>query len=55
MLRGIRVSSKEELIERMSRYIDEMNEMPTILKWKYNMDKMAGGIIVDKDGWVLIF
>jgi transposase len=54
MLRGIRVSSKEELIERMSRYIDEMNEMPTIFKWKYKMDKMAGGIVVDKDGGVLL-
>jgi transposase len=54
MLRGIRVSSKEELIERMRQYIDDMNEMPTIFKWKYKMDKMAGGIVVDKDGGILI-
>lgn len=54
MLRGIRVSSKEELIERMSQYIDDMNEMPTIFKWKYKMDKMAGGVVVDKDGGILI-
>ena len=54
MLRGIRVSSKEELIERMSQYIDDMNGMPTIFKWKYKMDKMAGGIVVDKDGGILI-
>ena len=54
MLRGIRVSSKEELKDRMSQYIDDMNETPTIFKWKYKMDKMAGGIVVDKDSGVLI-
>jgi transposase len=54
MLRGIRVSSKQELIERMSKYIDDMNETPTIFKWKYKMDKMAGGIVVDKECEVLI-
>ncbi len=54
MLRGIRVSSKEELKERVSQYIEDMNETPTIFKWKYKMDKMAGGIVVDKDCGVLI-
>lgn len=54
MLRGIRVSSKEELIERISQYIEAMNETPTIFKWKYKMDKMAGGIVVDNDRGVLI-
>lgn len=54
MLRGIRVSSKKELKDRMSQYIDDMNEIPTIFKWKYKMDKMAGGIVVDKDNGVLI-
>jgi len=54
MLRGIRVSSKEELIERISQYIESMNETPTIFKWKYKMDKMAGGIVVDNDRGILI-
>ena len=54
MLRGIRVSSKKELKDRMSQYIDDMNETPTVFKWKYKMDKMAGGIVVDKDDGVLI-
>jgi transposase len=54
MLRGIRVSSKEELKERISQYIEDMNETPTIFKWKYKMDKMAGGIVVDNDCGVLI-
>jgi hypothetical protein len=37
-----------------SQYIDDMNETPTIFKWKYKMDKMTGGIVVDKDYGVLI-
>jgi len=44
----------KELKDRMSQYIDDMNETPTIFKWKYKMDKMAGGIVVDKDYGVLI-
>ncbi len=54
MLRGIRVSSKDEFKERMSQYADCMNETPTIFKCKYKMDKMAGGIVVDKDNGILI-
>jgi len=30
----------------MSQYIDDMNETPTIFKWKYKMDKMAGGLLL---------
>jgi len=44
MLRGIRVSSKNELIERICQYLDEINEMPVIFKWKYRMDEMPGKI-----------
>jgi len=44
MLRGIRVSGKDELIERICKYLDEINEMPVIFKWKYRMDEMPGGI-----------
>ena len=54
MLREIRLSSKEELIERISQYIDDMNKMPALFKWKYKMDKMAGGIVVDKERGLLI-
>jgi len=54
MLRGIRVSSKEELKERLSQYFEDMNKTPTIFKWKYKMDKMAGGIVVDNDHGILI-
>lgn len=44
MLRRIRVSSKSELIGRICQYLDEINEMPVIFKWKYKMDEMPGGI-----------
>ena len=37
MLRGIRVSSKEELTERIYKYFDEVNETPVVFRWKYKM------------------
>jgi transposase len=54
LLRGIRVSSKDELKNRISQYIENMNDTPTIFKWKYKMDRMAGGIVVDQDLGVLV-
>ena len=45
LLRRIRVSSKEELIDRISQYFDDINETPVIFKWKYKMDDMPGGIV----------
>ena len=44
LLRGMRVSSKEELIDRISQYFDDINKSPVIFKWKYKMDDMPGGI-----------
>lgn len=46
LLRGMRVSSKKELIDRISQYFDDINETPVIFKWKYKMDDMPGGIVV---------
>ncbi len=43
-LRGIRVSSKNELKNRILMYIDEVNEMPVIFKWTYKMDSIPGGL-----------
>ncbi|MCK4397465.1 MAG: transposase [Methanophagales archaeon] len=42
-LRGIRVSTKEELRERILKYINELNQMPVVFKWKYKMDEIPGG------------
>jgi len=39
-LRTLRVKSKFELKERILQYIDEVNQMPVIFKWKYKMDQI---------------
>lgn len=39
MLRGIRVSSKQELVDRIYQYFDEVNETPVVYHWKYRMDE----------------
>lgn len=40
MLRGIRVASKQELIERIHQYFDEINATPVVFRWKYKMDEI---------------
>ncbi len=42
-LRGIRVKSKEELVERIYRYIREVNEEPVVYRWTYKMDEVNAG------------
>jgi hypothetical protein len=37
MLRGIRVSSKEEFAERIYQYFNDINEEPVVFRWKYKM------------------
>ena len=41
MLRGIRVSSKEELVERIYHYFDDINQEPVVFRWKYKMDEIS--------------
>jgi len=41
MLRGIRVSSKQELKERILLYLDEVNESPVVFRWKYGLDSIS--------------
>jgi len=43
MLRGIRVASKQELIDRIHLYFDQLNEDPLIFRWKYKMDETRIG------------
>lgn len=38
MLRGIRVSTKQELIDRIYKYFDEVNATPVVYHWKYKME-----------------
>lgn len=42
MLRGIRVKSKQELVDRIYQYFDEINKEPVVYHWKYKMDDIAG-------------
>jgi len=39
-LRGIRVASKEELVERIYKYMDEVNAEPVVYRWKFKMDEI---------------
>jgi transposase len=39
MLRGIRVTSKQELIDRIHQYFEEINAAPIVFRWKYKMDE----------------
>jgi len=40
MLRGIRVASKQELIDRIHQYFEELNADPVVFHWKYKMDEI---------------
>jgi len=39
LLRHIRVETKEELVERIYRGIEEFNKEPVLFRWKYKMDE----------------
>ena len=41
MLKGIRVSSKQELIDRIYKYFDQVNEVPRVWHYRYKMDKFG--------------
>lgn len=43
MLRGLRVASKQELIDRIHLYFAEVNADPVIFRWKYKMDEISIG------------
>lgn len=40
-LRGLRVRSKEELVNRIYQYMNEVNASPVVYHWKYKMDEVA--------------
>ena len=44
VLRGIRAKSKEEMAERISSYIDTLNQAPVVFKWTYKMDPNPSGV-----------
>jgi len=40
-LRSIRVKSKEELRNRILKYLDEINMEPVVFRWKYKLDEIT--------------
>lgn len=38
MLKGIRVNSKQELYDRIYKYFEEVNEVPVVYHWTWNLD-----------------
>jgi hypothetical protein len=43
MLRGIRVSSRQELVDRIHLYFEQINTDPVVFRWKYKMDEISIG------------
>jgi len=41
MLRGIRVNSEAELVQRIEQYLDEINRMPVVFRWKYGLKDLS--------------
>jgi transposase len=41
MLRGIRVTTKEELVQRIHQYFEQVNADPVVFRWKYKMDEVT--------------
>ena len=40
-LRGMRVSSVEELIQRILLYIKEINQRPVVFRWRYGLELLS--------------
>ena len=49
MLKGIRVKTKDELVQRIYKYFDEVNEDPVVYHWKYRLDEIdpSEKVVVD--------
>lgn len=39
-LKGIRVKTKKELVDRIYKYFDEVNKEPVVYHWKYKLDEI---------------
>jgi transposase len=40
-LRAIRVDSKDELKQRILKWVEEVNETPVVFRWKYGLDSIS--------------
>ena len=41
MLRGIRVANKQELVDHIHLYFEQINADPVIFRWKYKMEETS--------------
>jgi hypothetical protein len=41
LLRGIRVATKQELVDRIHLYFEQINADPVIFRWKYKMEETS--------------
>ncbi len=41
LLRGIVVTSKAELKQRIEKYLEEVNEAPVVFRWKYGLESIS--------------
>ncbi|RME57061.1 MAG: IS630 family transposase, partial [Caldilineae bacterium] len=41
LLRGIRVSSKDELRRRILQFLDEVNAAPVVYRWRYKLEDLS--------------
>ena len=41
LLRGMRVSSADELKARIEQYLKEVNEAPVVFRWKYKLETLS--------------
>lgn len=48
-LKGIRVESKQELVDRIYKYCDEVNAVPVRYHWTYKMDEISIEDAVDNE------
>ena len=48
-LKGIRVKTKDELVERIYKYFKEINETPVVYHWKYRLDEIDPNEEVEVD------
>ncbi len=48
-LKGIRVKTKDELVERIYKYFKEINETPVVYHWKYRLDEIDPSEEVEVD------
>lgn len=48
-LKGIRVKTKEELVQRIYKYFEEINEDPVVYHWKYKLEEIdpSEKVVVD--------